>query len=393
LKEGVSISKLSAELRSARRVVIVAGEASGDVHGANLVKAMRQRDPSIRFAGVGGARMEEAGVHILIPAGEMAVVGMSEVLPRLRTIAKAHRILKSLLRDDRPDLLILIDYPGFNLHLAKIARASKVPVLYYISPQVWAWRTGRVRKIAKRVNQMAVILPFEEPFYSARGVTVKYVGHPLMDHLPSNGEAAQLKSRLDRDGAKPVLGILPGSRREEVRNLLPIMVRAADILKGKCPRMQCLLPLAPTLTAEFVESCLGSPSVPVQLIEANACTVLEACDAALVTSGTATLETAIMGVPMVIVYRVSPFSYWMGKRLVKVPHIGLVNLVAGEQVVSELIQGDATPEKLAREVMTILEDAEIRAAMIGNLRAVTEKLGKGGAAERTASLALEMMNR
>jgi lipid-A-disaccharide synthase len=374
-------------------VVIVAGEASADLHGANLVKAMKRRDPSIRFVGVGGPQMEEAGVDVVMPAGEMAVVGMTEVLSRLRTIAKARRILRSLLRNLRPDLLILLDYPDFNLHMAGIARSSGVPVLYYISPQVWAWRTGRVRKISRRVDRMAVILPFEESFYRKRGVSVEYVGHPLMDLRPPRDGGDRMKAQLNLNGAFPVLGILPGSRKEEVRNLLPIMVRTAEILQERYPGITCLLPLARTLTADFVDSFIRGPSVPIRLVQGDTCGVLEACDAALVTSGTATLEAAIMGVPMAIVYRVSPVSYWIGKRLVRVSHIGLVNLVAGKQVVPELIQGDATPDRLAREVVKILEDSNIRSRMIGNLEAVTESLGGGGAAKRTAALALEMIDR
>jgi lipid-A-disaccharide synthase len=290
-------------------------------------------------------------------------------------------------------LLILLDYPEFNLHMAKIARSSGVPVLYYISPQVWAWRTGRVRKISKRVDQMAVILPFEESFYRKRGVSVKYVGHPLMDQRRPEDGGYQMKEGLDLTETFPVLGILPGSRKEEVQNLLPVMVRTAEILQGGYPSLGCLLPLAPTLTAEFVEPFLKETPVPIRLIQKDTIGVLEACDVALVTSGTATLEAAIVGVPMVIVYRVSPISYWIGKRVVKVSHIGLVNLVAGEQVVPELVQKDATPDRLAREVVQILNDPETRSRMIGNLKTVTERLGKGGAAERTAALALEMMNR
>lgn len=371
----------------------MAGEASADMHGSNLVQAMRRRNPHIRFVGVGGAKMEKAGVEIVVPASEMAVVGLIEVLTRLHTVGRAYRILKTILRNDRPDLLILIDYPGFNLHMAKIAKSSRVPVLYYIGPQVWAWRSGRVRKISRRVDRMAVILPFEKSFYGQRGVDVEYVGHPLMDGYVVGGGTEAMKVQLGLDNVSPVVGMLPGSRKEEVRNLLPVMVRSAEILKERYPRMQCLLPVAPTLDAQFVETFMGRPSVPIRLVGGDLYGVLGACDAALVTSGTATLETAITGVPMVIVYRASPISYWIGRLVVKVPHIGLVNLVAGEQVVPELIQGNATPERLAREATAILENSEIRSSMISNLRAVKEMLGGGGAAERTASLALEIMNR
>ncbi|MFH1241877.1 MAG: lipid-A-disaccharide synthase [Pseudomonadota bacterium] len=380
--------------------MIVAGEASADLHGSNLVKAIRRSDPGVTFWGIGGKRMERAGVKILVPCSEMAVVGVTEVLVRLRTIAKARRRLKSILKYHNPDLLILLDYPEFNLNLAGIARRFRVPVLYYISPQVWAWRTGRVRKIARRVDRMAVILPFEERFYRERGVRVDFVGHPLMDVVECAmglrpGGSAECGSKGVPPGPsgirRPVVGLLPGSRREEIRNLLPSMVKSVEILKGRYEGIQCLLPLAETIDREFVQHFIHNSSVKIEVLEGDIYKVLSLCNVAVVTSGTATLEAAIMGVPMVIVYRVSPISYWVGKMVAKVPYIGLVNLVAGKKVVPELIQNEVLPERLSHEVMNILEDNEVRENMIKNLISVKESLGKGGASERTAQLALGMM--
>ena len=382
-----------------RLVLIVAGEASADLHGANLVNAMKDACPGITFCGIGGKNMEQAGVKILVSSSDMAVVGLTEVLHRAHTIVRAANRLKFILKNHHPDLLVLIDYPDFNIHMAKIAKRLKIPVLYYISPQVWAWRRGRVKKIAKRVDRMAVILPFEAPFYRNRDVTVDYVGHPLLDAFESNvqrpmSDVQSPKSKVQRSESKiqnPVLGLLPGSRKEEIRNLLPIMIRSAEILKTPYPNLRCLLPLAKTIEPEFIDRFVRRSSLDIDVRQGNIYTILNRCHVALVTSGTATLDTAIMAVPMVVVYKVAPLSYRVGKILIKVPHIGLANLVAGERVVPELIQDDVTPERLANETLTLIKDSHLRKNMIAKLNGIRERLGRGGASERTAKIALEMM--
>lgn len=376
-------------------MVIVAGEASADLHGSNLVKAMKRLDPGIVFWGIGGREMERAGVRLLVSSSDMAVVGLTEVLSRLHTIARASRKLKSILKDKRPDLLILIDYPDFNIHIAGTAKRFHVPVLYYISPQVWAWRKGRVRKISRRVGRMAVILPFEEEFYRRRGMKVDYVGHPLLDAFECGKTGRDLFTSDFRlptaESHYPVVGLLPGSRKEEIRNLLPVMVKAIGLLCRRYPEMRCVLPLAPTIEPGFIRSFIHNSPVEIKVIQGDIYEVLSACDVALVASGTATLDTAIMGVPMVIVYKVSLVSYWAARMVVKVPHIGLVNLVAGADVVPELIQHEVSAERLTREVEIILDDREVMASMKNKLKAVKEGLGRGGASERTARIAMEMM--
>lgn len=389
------------DLRDSKFVVIVAGEASADLHGSNLVNAMKCLDPGIVFWGIGGQKMERAGVKILVSASDMAVVGVTEVLSRLHTIVKAARKLKALLKSNPPNLLILIDYPEFNLYIARIAKRFQVPVLYYISPQVWAWRRGRTRKIARRVDRMAVILPFEKEFYKKRGMQVDYVGHPVLDcgAAPGHhGDNSVFKATRTGDGRSaesgikcPVIGLLPGSRKEEIRNLLPVMVDAADILRRRYGSVRCILPLAHTIDPGFVQSFIRDSSVDINVSQDGVYEAMDGCDVALVTSGTATLETAIIGIPMVIVYRVSRVSYWVGKNVIKVPFIGLVNLVAGEKIVTELIQDKAVPERLADEALRILENDAVRESMKKKLSAVRESLGRGGASERTARIALEMM--
>ncbi len=374
-----------------KSVVIIAGEASADLHGSNLVKAMKRLNSGIVFTGIGGEKMEQAGVRILIPSSEMAVVGLTEIFSKLRTIFKASKDIKSILKKARPDLLILIDYPDFNIHIAGTAKRFGIPVLYYISPQVWAWRSGRVRKIARRIDRMVVILPFEKDYYRNKSVIVDYVGHPLLDECPSDLNEKEVFSRLGVDQDYPIVGLLPGSRKEEILNLLPAMVEAAGKLSDHYPGLQCILPLAPGLEREFVQPFIDNSKTEIKLFQGNIYEVLSVCDVALVTSGTATLETAIMGVPMVIAYKVSPISYWIGRMVIKVSYAGLVNLVGGEEVVPELIQSEATAERLAGEALTILGDTKIKENMIKKLNAIKENLGKGGASDKTAEIALEMI--
>lgn len=382
--------------KASRRVLIVAGEASADLHGANLVKAIRRLNPDVAFWGIGGKDMAKAGVRILIPSSDMAVVGLTEVLSRFQVIVHAANTMKSALKRLHPDLLILIDYPDFNLYLARIAKRFRVPVFYYISPQVWAWRQGRVRKIARRVDRMAVILPFEEGFYRQRGVKVDYVGHPLLDALESrcldsgNGSQGFVPSQ-DDSNAYPVVGLLPGSRGEEIRKLLPVMIQAVEILKARYTGIRCLLPLAKTIERRFVETFIQKTPVDIEIRETDIYAALGASHIAMVTSGTATLDAAIMGVPTVVVYKVAPISYWLGRVLIRVPFIGLVNLVAGDRVVPELIQQDVMPERLADEARLLLENERVRDRMIAQLNRVRTRLGKGGASERAAQIAIEMM--
>jgi lipid-A-disaccharide synthase len=400
LREAVRILAPLSDTRDFRRILVVAGEASGDLHGSHLVKAIRDSHPDVTFWGIGGDNMAQAGVKILVSSSDMAVVGLTEVLHKLHTIVTAANKMKSALKNLHPDLLILIDYPEFNLYLARFAKRMDIPVLYYISPQVWAWRRGRIKKISRRVDRMAVILPFEESFYRKRGFNVEYVGHPLLDEFASRiqDRVPQEEPRQQEAGPQsgtgfqhPTVGLLPGSRKDEIRNLLPVMIKSVAILKTHYPNVRCLLPLAKTIEREYVETFLQETPLHIEVRQGDIYGMLAQCQVALVASGTATLDTAIMGVPMVVIYKVTPISYWLGRILIKVPYIGLANLVAGERVVPELIQDDATPERLAAEALSLLEDAGARKAMIERLNGIRKDLGKGGASQRAASIAIEMM--
>ncbi len=373
-------------------VLIVAGEASADLHGSNLVRAMKRQNPEISFCGIGGEKMEAAGVDILFPSSQMAVVGLTEVFSRLSYILKAYRQLKALLKQEKPDLIILLDYPDFNIRLAGVAKRFGVPVLYYISPQVWAWRKGRIKKIADRVDRLSIILPFEEAYYNKHGLYPDYVGHPLMDSVPRDLNPTQAVQALGLETNGPILGLLPGSRREEIENILPVMVEAAEILSSRYEGLNCILPLASTISPSMVEGPIEQSPVEIKLIEGDIHRALAACDLALVASGTVTLETAILGIPMIVAYRVSPISYWIGRLVVKVPFISLVNLVAGEEVVPELIQYEVTPHRLAEEADAILRDSLRKEKMIESLGMVKERLGRGGASEKTAKIAMEIMD-
>jgi len=370
------------------------------MHGSNLVRAIRRLAPDLAFLGIGGRQMAQAGVRTLVSSSDMAVVGLTEALHRLHTVVRAAQTMKSVMKHLHPDLLILIDYPDFNLYLARIAKRFHIPVFYYISPQVWAWRRGRVKTIARRVDRMAVILPFEEAFYRKRGLDVEYVGHPLLDEFASKlvGHDATYPDMVPLAGHPvgpeiqvPVVALVPGSRRDEVKGLLPVMVRCLEILKERYPGIRCVLPLAKTLEREYVARFVRNKALAIDIRQDDIYSTLAGCHVAIVASGTATLDTAIMGIPMVVVYKVSPFSYWLGKKLIRVPYISLVNLIAQEQVVPELIQDDVTPDKLAEEVLSLLRNGAARQRMIEKLKGIRKTLGKGGASERAAHMALQMI--
>jgi lipid-A-disaccharide synthase len=378
---------LSAEKNS---ILIVAGEASGDLHAANVVTALRRLNPAIRVRAMGGDHLRRAGAEILVDSSRLAVVGITEVLGRLGDLIRAYRSLKRVVQSREIGLLVLIDFPDFNLRLAEVARAAGVPVLYYISPQVWAWRSGRTKIIARRVDRMAVIFPFEVPLYREAGLEAEFVGHPLMDTLGKSGGPPLFLPGNDWRG-DPLIALLPGSRHKEVRSLLPEMIRSAQIISGKKRGAKFLLALAPSIQPEEIKDLLPPQESRVQVVEGRTYEVVRASDLVLVASGTATLETAILGKPMVIVYRVSPLSYWVARAMVKVKWIGLVNIVADRALVPELIQTEAHGEQIARAALRILEDDSYREEMIRGLAQVRERLGSPGAAERVAGIAMEMI--
>ena len=367
------------------RVMIVAGEASGDIYGAGLIRTVAAEKPEVAFFGIGGLRMREAGCETLVDSADMAVVGLIEVLKHFKVIAAAFLKLKKILLNNPPDLLILIDYPGFNLRLAKVAKRAGVKVLYYISPQIWAWRQGRVHKIKRLVDQMAVILPFEVPFYEQAGVPVSFVGHPLADLVQVSLTREQAAASFDLDPSRLVVGLFPGSRRSEVSRLLPTILDAARLLHQRSPTLQFVLPLASTLSHDDLAPWLDRCDLPITITRERIHDLIRACDAVISVSGTVTLEVALVGTPLVIIYKLSPLTYQLAKRLVKVEHIGLCNIVAAETVAPELIQDDATPQRIAAEIERLLDD-QVNRAVRTRLTRVHERLGGGGANQRMATI-------
>jgi lipid-A-disaccharide synthase len=350
---------------------------------------MQTRDPDLFFCGIGGRFLRGAGVRIVVDASELAVVGITEVLSKGLSILKGITLAKQLLKSLKPDLLILIDFPDFNLHIAKKANKLDVPVLYYISPQIWAWREGRIKTIRKRVDQMAVILPFEEAFYRDHGVRVSYVGHPLLD---SGGDALSEASPVPDE---IVIGILPGSRDKEVTRNLPVMLAAAENIRQRFGHTRFLVSRAPTVEAGLMRRIVAGSGVDVdfEIVTEPVSQIFKCCRLVIAVSGTVTLEAAISETPAVIVYKVSPLSYWLGRALIKIRHIGLVNLIAGKTVVPELIQQDASPEKIAGEVLNMLSDQDRMAEIKSGLREARALLGSGGASQRVAGLAMEMLDK
>jgi len=373
------------------KVMIVAGEASGDVHGAYLVQAMKEMMPNVSFCGVGGHKMQQAGVKLLANVSDLAVMGLVEVLGRLKSILGIMAVLKRILDADRPHLLILIDYPGFNLKLAKAAKRRGVKVLYYISPKVWAWRRGRVKTIRQTVDHMALIFPFEEDIYRKAGVPATFVGHPLLDEIEVRKTIDEIKHEFDLEADKTTVALLPGSREGEVHRILPVMVQAAKILADRFPAIQFVLPVAHTLPSGLISGIFSHAGIMIRLVTGRTHEVLTASDVAVVASGTASLETALLVKPMVIVYKVSPLTYFLGKMIVRIRHAGLPNIIAGRTIVPELIQKDFTPQRVADEITLILKDRQVRNRMIHDLMALKKRLGESGASRRTGRLACSML--
>lgn len=375
-------------------ILIIAGEQSGDMHGAKVVRAVLARNPDVKFFGVGGDRMREAGVEILQDAKDMAVLGLVEVLKRYGFFREVfHRILDAA-KTRRPDAVLLIDYPGFNLRFAERAHGLGLKVVYYVCPQVWAWHRSRIGKMAKIVDRLLVIFPFEVDVFAGTGLRTDFVGHPLVEATRKVREAAD--EPLPWTGS-PRVALLPGSRRQELERILPSLLGAAARAAEKFPTACFLLAAASDEMAELarqiIEKESGHKAPPtklrIEIVKGATRQILKQADAAWVASGTATLETALMDCPMVVVYRTSRMTYEVGRRLIKVPHLGMVNLLAGRELCPELLQDAATPENLAAAISPLLSDTPERRAMKAGLAEVRAKLGNGGAAENVATALLE----
>jgi lipid-A-disaccharide synthase len=372
-----------------KKVMIIAGEASGDIHGARLVKAMHDEDKSLDFFGIGGEALQKAGVHIRVDNARLATVGIWEALVKLKLFVAALSVVKKDLKRFRPDLLILIDYPDFNFRVASAAKKLGIPVMYYISPQIWAWRTGRIKTIKRIVDHMVVIFPFEVGFYERGNVPVTFVGHPLLDN---SAPRESVKEFSVGKSNCTLIGLLPGSRNEEVSRLLPTMVEAAKRIKQEIPDSEFAIPMASTVDKALVEHIVRGAGDDFHIVFDRLQDVLQKATLVITASGTATLETAIACTPMIVVYKVSGLSYWLGKRLIRVKQIALANLVVGKPIVPELIQHEASAENIASVALSLIKDKSALAEMRQQLKVVGQTLGAPGASKRAAGVALAMLS-
>jgi lipid-A-disaccharide synthase len=364
------------------RLLISCGEASGDLYGAELVRHLRQRLPDLEVAGLGGDRLQGQGASLIAHVRDLAVVGLLEVVSHLRHLRSVFRRVLEDADRQRPDVAVLVDYPDFNLRLARALHRRGIPVVYYVSPQVWAWRRGRLKAIRDTVARMLVIFPFEESLYQEARVPVTFVGHPLVSLVQPAADPAAFLREIGLDAERPVVALLPGSRAKEVAHNLPPIAASLDVLAAARPDLQFLMAVAPSLDPEVVRQGLGNRTVTI--VHDRTHEALSAATAAVVASGTATVEAALLGAPMVVVYRLSAWTYRLGRRFVRVPYYAMVNLIAGRRVVPELIQSDFTPDRVAAELLPLLEETAARRTMQAGLSEVREKLGGIGASGRAA---------
>ncbi len=374
-------------------ILFSAGETSGDQHAANVFLELKKHRPDIRALGMGSRKMREAGIDIRYDSANIGVIGVVEVLKHYGEIRNALKYMQKILITERPDLLICVDYKEFNFKLATFAKQHGIKVLFYVSPQVWAWRPGRVVKYGKVIDMMAVIFPFETRYYEEKNVPVRYVGHPSVDKVQP------LRSKEDDivlfglNPKCPIVGILPGSRMNEIKRMLPVMLQAAEKIAAQNSQIQFILPQADSISDDTLKSYLNATAIKIQVIKNQPYDVMQCCDAIMTTSGTATLEIALLTIPLVIAYKLSPLTYLLGRLLIKINFIGLPNIIAGKKIVSELIQYQATPENLAQEINQLLNNVEYKKTMQLALQQVQQKLGKGGGSMNMAALILQMLDK
>ena len=360
-----------------KRILISVGEASGDIHAANLVHAVKKIAPNVQFCGIGGSLMQRAGVDIIANANDLSIIGLLEIITKFRKIRQAFRLMENKLLHNKPDLLILVDYPGFNLRLAKAAKTAGVQVLYFISPKIWAWHQSRVKIIKKYVDMMAVIFPFEVDFYKTWQVPVTFVGNPLLKIVKPKLTRTAARQAFNLKPNSKVIGLFPGSRRSEIKYLLPIMLATAKLLKKQNPNIEFLLPQAHFITHDDLQKHLQSSSIKINIIKNQNYDVMQVCDAIIAASGTVTLEIAIMGIPLVIIYKTSWLEYKIAKLLIKIPYIGLCNILANKKIVQELLQYAATPPNIVKEIKKILDATDYRKEMLMHLKQVKNSLENG----------------
>ncbi len=375
---------------TSKRFLVVAGEASGDMYGAQVARALKRKFRTSHVFGLGGERMRAAGVKLTADITRMAVVGPFEAIGHVGALYRVFRKLTRLVEDDPPSAALLIDFPDFNMRLAGRLKALGIPVVYYIGPQVWAWRPGRVRQIREVVDKMLVILPFEADIYQRAGIDVEFVGHPLIDTVRPRMTRGAFLAKYRLENNRPLVALLPGSRRKELHYILPTVCLAVDLILTEKPDTQFVLPVASGLSADFVQGFLGAR--PIRLVGDDTYDAIRYSRAAIVASGTATLETALLGTPEVIVYRIGRATWLLGKLLLKVRMFGLVNIILGEEVVPELYQARMTPANVAKVTLELMDDVWAQSLIRGNYEKLRRQLGTGNVAEKVADALAVVVN-
>lgn len=372
------------------KVFFSAGEASGDWHAAAVARALKERVPALEMQGMGGAEMRAAGVTVVHDIADLGVIGIAEIIRKLPFFFRLRSELLEAIRRQQPDVVVCVDYPGFNMKLAQaVKKELGIPVVYYIAPTIWAWHRSRGKAIARDTAAVASIFPMDVPLYRADGARVEFVGHPLVDLVRPEWSQDETRAHFPMDPAKKQLLLLPGSRRQEVRSLLPTMLAAAELLAKEFP-LQCWLPRASTISEAELAPLLAETELDIQMTTSHLHDLMTVCDAALAASGTVTLETALLGLPTVLCYKVAPLTYWLGRRVLQTPHIGLPNIVAGREVIPEFLQQDVTAENLAHAVASWWRDEEASRRLRDDLAMVREKLGAPGAVGRVADLIIRI---
>jgi lipid-A-disaccharide synthase len=374
-----------------QHIMILAGEISGDAHAAEVVERIWQLNPDIEISGMGMAEMKKAGVDVFYDSSKIAVMGLFEVIKHWGDIRRAMAIVRAQLEQARPDLLVLVDYPEFNLKMARRARDLGIKVLFYISPQVWAWRPKRINKIGGLIDHMAVIFKFEKAYYERANIPVSFVGHPLVDKVVNTRPKQEVKLQLGLSKTAPVIGLFPGSRCIEIDRLLPLMLETARQMSQKNPQLEFVLPVATALDFDAIRRQCEASKLNIVLTRDDIYDLISCCDAIISCSGTVTLEIALLDVPMCIVYKMSPLSYQVLRHLVTIPHIGLVNIVAGKSVVREFLQAEATAENISDEMFRLIENPDYRQRIKDDLFLVREILGSGDGSGKMAKLVLSFL--